>query len=91
MLGFEVSFKFGEIDEQIFDRFFADLMTFVESRNLILGAAGGTENFVIYVSNYGRYISACEEDRSQFEQWLTERSFIIESKVEALSDAYYGV
>ncbi|MCP4325503.1 MAG: DUF469 family protein [Alteromonadales bacterium] len=91
VLGFEVSFKFTEIDEQVFDTFFAQLMEFVESRNLILGGAGGTENFVIYVSNYGRYVSATDQDRSAFEQWLSERSFITESKVEVLSDAYYGV
>lgn len=91
VLGFEVSFKFTEIDEQTFDSFFTDIVEFVESRNLIMGGAGGSQSFVIYVSCYGRYTSATEEDRSAFEQWLAAREFIVESKVAALSDAYYGV
>ena len=91
VLGFEVSFKLAEIDEQTFDSFFTELVEFVESRDLILGGAGGTQSFVIYVSSYGRYTSATEQDRSAFEQWLAERAFIIDSQVEALSDAYYGV
>jgi len=90
VLGFEISFKFTEVNEQNFDTFFAELMEFVESRNLILGSAGGTENFVIYISSHGRYVSATEQDRSAFEQWLSDRDFITDSKVEALSDAYYG-
>lgn len=91
VLGFEVSFKLNEVDENTFDSFFSQLVEFVESRDLILGAAGGSDSFVIYVSSYGRYNSATEEDRSAFEQWLAERAFIVDSKVEALSDAYYGV
>lgn len=91
VLGFEVSFKFSEIDEQTFDTFFTDIVEFVESRDLIMGGAGGAQRFVIYVSSYGRYTSATEEDRRAFEQWLAARAFIIDSKVDALSDAYYGV
>jgi len=91
VFGFEVSFKFAAIDEQTFDSFFTDIVAFVDSRDLILGGAGGTDSFVIYVSNYGRYVNATEEDRSAFEQWLAARDFIIEAKVAPLSDAYYGV
>lgn len=90
VLGFEVSFKFSEIDELVFDTFFNDIVEFVESRNLILGGAGGSQSFVIYVSSYGRYISATEEDRSAFEQWLAARDFIVDGDVAPLSDAYYG-
>lgn len=91
VLGFEVSFKLEKMDEDTFDRFFTELVDFVESRELILGGAGGTQSFVIYVSSYGRYKSTTEEDRGAFEQWLAEREFIVESNVAALSDAYYGV
>lgn len=91
VLGFEVSFKFTDIDEQTFDDFFSDIIAFVESRHLIMGGAGGSESFVIYISSYGRYVSATEEDRSAFEQWLAERDFITQSHVASLSDAYYGV
>ncbi|MEI6897335.1 MAG: 50S ribosome-binding protein YggL [Psychromonas sp.] len=91
VLGFEVSFKLTEVDEQVFDTFFAELIAFVDARDLIIGGAGGSQNFVIYVSSYGRYLSATEQDRRAFEKWLAERAFIIDSKVEALSDAYYGV
>lgn len=91
VLGFEVSFKFAEIDEQHFDAFFAELVEFVESRGLIMGGAGGTQRFAIYISSYGRYTSATEEDRSAFEQWLSTREFLIESEVAPLSDAYYGI
>ena len=90
VLGFEVSFKFAEIEEQTFDTFFTDIVEFVESRDLIMGGAGGSESFVIYVSSYGRYKSATEEDRIAFEQWLAERKFIVDDKVAPLSDAYYG-
>ena len=90
VLGFEVSFKFTEIDEQNFDTFFTEIVDFVESRGLILGGAGGSQSFVIYVSSYGRYVSATEEDRSAFKQWLTARVFITDVKIAALSDAYYG-
>ena len=91
VLGFEVSFKLEKMDEDTFDRFFTELVDFVESRELILGGAGGTQSFVIYVSSYGRYTSTTEEDRSAFEQWLAERAFVVESNVASLSDAYYGV
>lgn len=91
VLGFEVSFKFAQIDETTFDGFFSELMACVESRNLIMGGAGGEQNFVLYISNYGRYVSATEEDRRAFETWLAEHSFISESKVAELSDAYYGI
>ncbi|GLS91667.1 hypothetical protein GCM10007916_27360 [Psychromonas marina] len=91
VLGFEVSFKFSEIDEKIFDAFFTDFVEFVESRNLIMGGAGGAQNFVIYISSYGRYVSATEEDRQAFEAWLAEHQFITECQVAELSDAYYGI
>ena len=91
VLGFEVSFKLTEVDEQTFDTFFTEIVEFVESRELIMGGAGGSETFSIYVSSYGRYTSATEEDRSAFEQWLSAREFITEKNVAVLTDAYYGV
>lgn len=91
VLGFEVSFQLANLDEDTFDTFFKDLVEFVESRSLILGGAGGTQSFVMYVSSYGRYTSTTEQDRGAFEEWLGQREFITESNVEALSDAYYGV
>jgi uncharacterized protein YggL (DUF469 family) len=91
VLGFEVSFKFADVDEKAFDSFFTNIVTFVDSRNLIMGGAGGTQSFTIYISSYGRYLSATEEDRRAFEQWLAGYEFIIECNVEPLSDAYYGM
>lgn len=91
VLGFEVSFKFADLDETTFDTFFSELVEFVESRNLLMGGAGGAQSFVIYISSYGRYVSATEDDRSAFDQWLAKRDFITEKNVAALSDAYYGV
>ncbi|PKF60665.1 hypothetical protein CW745_14145 [Psychromonas sp. psych-6C06] len=91
VLGFEVSFTFTEVDESVFDGFFSELVEFVESRNLILGGAGGSHRFVIYVSSYGRYISATDSDRSAFKDWLTSRDYISDCNVAPLSDAYYGV
>ena len=91
MLGFEVSFKFADVEEQAFDSFFTDMVTFVDSRNLIMGGAGGTKSFTIYISNYERYLSASEEDRHAFELWLAGYDFIIDCHVEPLSDAYYGL
>lgn len=91
VLGFEVSFKFKEIDETIFDTFFTELVEFVESRHLIMGGAGGAESFAIYISSYDRYVSATEEDRTAFKTWLSKREFVIEANVAQLSDAYYGV
>lgn len=90
VLGFELSFKFADVNEQDFDRFFNDIVTFVDSRNLIMGGAGGTQSFIIYISCYGRYDSATEQDRSAFEQWLTTYDFIVDAAVAPLSDAYYG-
>jgi uncharacterized protein YggL (DUF469 family) len=91
VLGFEVAFKFADVDEKAFDSFFTDMVTFVDSRHLIMGGAGGTQSFSIYISSYGRYISATDEDRSAFEQWLAGYEFIIDCRVEPLSDAYYGM
>lgn len=88
--GFEVSFKFADVDEQTFDTFFTDIVTFVDSRDLIMGGAGGTDSFTIYISSYGRYLSTTEQDRSAFEQWLAEHEFIVDGLVGPLSDAYYG-
>jgi len=91
VLGFEVSFKFKEIDEITFDAFFTEFVEFVESRHLIMGGAGGAESFDIYISSYARYVSATEEDRTAFEAWLSDREFVIEANVAPLSDAYYGI
>ena len=55
-----------------------------------MGAAGGSDSFVIYISSFGRYVSATEQDRSAFEAWLTSHSYIADAKVAELSDAYYG-
>jgi uncharacterized protein len=91
VLGFDVSFKFADVDEHEFDDFFAEMVAFVDSRDLIMGGAGGTQHFTIYISNYARYLSATEEDRGAFEQWLAGYEFISDSCVAPLSDAYYGV
>ncbi|WP_354625590.1 50S ribosome-binding protein YggL [Psychromonas sp. MME2] len=90
VLGFEVSFQLSEIDENTFDLFFTEIMDFVESRNLIMGGAGGGETFNIFISPYSRYASATEDDRSTFTNWLAERNFIKNVIVGELIDAYYG-
>ncbi|MEH6454207.1 MAG: 50S ribosome-binding protein YggL [Psychromonas sp.] len=89
VLGFEVSFKFESVDEEVFDTFFSDIMDFVDSRELMLGGAGGTDTFTLYVSSYNRYGSVSVEDRAAFEQWLSEKEFISNAEVGALCDAYY--
>lgn len=90
VLGFEVSFQFSEIDESTFDSFFDDIMDFIESRNLMMGGANGSDTFVIFISSYERYGCATEEDRSAFSDWLAEREFIKDAVVGELVDAYYG-
>ncbi len=91
VLGFEVSFKFADLDECTFDSFFTEIINFVESRNLILGGAGGSQTFSVFISAFDRYGSASEDDRSAFIGWLAEREFIKDAVVGELTDAYYGV
>nr|WP_245597648.1 50S ribosome-binding protein YggL [Psychromonas aquimarina] len=67
------------------------MCSFTESRNLIMGGAGGTDTFTIYISSFDRYGSATEEDRSAFQAWLKNNTFIVDAKVDDLSDAYYGI
>jgi uncharacterized protein YggL (DUF469 family) len=89
--GFEVSFQLADVTEEDFDRFFSELVSFVDSRDLIMGGAGGTDRFSIYISRYGRYLSATDEDRNSFKEWLAGYDFLTNCSVEELSDAYYGV
>jgi len=89
VLGFEVSFKFENLEEQDFDSFFTEIMDFVESRDLILGGAGGTDTFILYISSFQRYGNATEDDRIAFQKWLAEKEFIKDAVVGPLSDAYY--
>ncbi len=91
VLGFEVSFRFENIDESSFDSFFDGICSFTESRNLIMGGAGGSDTFTLYISSHDRYGSATEEDRSAFQTWLSDSAFIVDAKVDDLSDAYYGI
>lgn len=90
VLGFEVSFQFAKVDETAFDTFFSDIIGFVESRNLIMGGAGGATTFAVFISPFARYGNATEEDRNAFQTWLAERSFIKDAVVGELVDAYYG-
>lgn len=90
VLGFEVSFQFAEVDESAFDTFFSEIINFVESRDLIMGGAGGANTFAVFISPFARYASATEEDRHAFQAWLAERSFIKKAVVGELVDAYYG-
>jgi uncharacterized protein YggL (DUF469 family) len=89
VLGFEVSFKFEDVEENTFDSFFSEIMDFVESRDLILGSAGGTDTFTLYVSSFERYGSATEDDRIAFQKWLADKAFIKDAVVAELTDAYY--
>lgn len=90
VLGFEVSFQFAELDETAFDTFFSDIISFVESKELIMGGAGGATTFAVFISPFARYASATEDDRSAFQAWLAERDFIKNAVVGELVDAYYG-
>ncbi|MFT6985025.1 MAG: hypothetical protein ACJAT7_000832 [Psychromonas sp.] len=90
VLGFKVSFTIKALDETTFDSFFEEFIDFVGSRNLIMGGAGGTEVFTVFISSYQRYGSASEEDRQAFVDWLAERDFIENANVGELTDAYYG-
>lgn len=90
VLGFEISFKFSELDESTFDGFFSDLVGFIESRSLIMGGAGGAHEFSVFISPSARYQSATEEDRQALINWLAERTFIKDAVVGELTDAYYG-
>ena len=64
-------------------------MDFVESKDLILGGAGGTDTFSLFISSFQRYGSATEDDRLAFQKWLAEKEFIKDAEVGPLSDAYY--
>lgn len=90
VLGFEVSFTIKAVDETTFDSFFMEFIDFVESRNLMMGSAGGSEVFSVFISSFERYGSASEEDRSAFIHWLEEREFLENVVVGELTDAYYG-
>lgn len=90
VLGFEVSFTIKALDETTFDSFFMEFIDFVESRNLMMGSAGGSEVFSVFISSFERYGSASEEDRRAFVNWLAERDFVENAVVGELTDAYYG-
>jgi len=90
VLGFEISFKFSDIDETTFDSFFSELVGLIESRSLIMGGAGGAHEFSVFISPSARYESSTEEDRCAFINWLAEHTYIKDAVVGELTDAYYG-
>ena len=90
VLGFEVKFKLSSENDDLFEGIFNEMISFLESQNLIMNIAVDGEQFHLYVSSHARYESATDENRAATEAFLNEQKGLEEINVAPLSDAYYG-
>jgi uncharacterized protein YggL (DUF469 family) len=90
ILGFEFSCSIDDMDENKVNDFFADLLTFLASNNMLFSGGGTKDNFGGYITSRQRYGCATDEGRKALETWLTAQAGVTDAQVAELSDAIYG-
>jgi len=90
VLGFEVTFTLTSEDDAVFDGVFNELVSFMESQQLIMNITADGSQFYLYVSSHYRYDSATDANREAVAEFLNKQSVLADVNVAALSDAYYG-
>ena len=89
ILGFEFTCKISPDADGSYDRFFVDLKSVVDSRNLFINLDGDESYFIGFVTSGERYGNATEDDRKAVEEALTAHAQVADVKVDRLVDAFY--
>ena len=90
VIGFEFSCSIAEMDETKVDDFFSDLLSFLESNNMLFSGGGTKDNFGGYITSQQRYGSLTDADRETLKTWLSSVAGVADVHLDELSDAIYG-
>jgi uncharacterized protein YggL (DUF469 family) len=88
--GFEFSCSIDEMDETKVNDFFSELLTFLESNNMLFSGGGTKDNFGGYITSQLRYGSLTAADSETLKTWLSGKAGVTDILLEDLSDAIYG-
>ena len=90
ILGFEFSCSIDEMDETKVNDFFSELLSFLESNNMLFSGGGTKDNFGGYITSQLRYGSLNDADREALKTWLSSNAGVTDIHLEDLTDAIYG-
>ncbi len=90
IMGFEFSCSIDEMDETKVNDFFSELLSFLESNNMLFSGGGTKDNFGGYITSQLRYGSLTAADSETLNTWLSSNSGVTDIHLEDLSDAIYG-
>ena len=90
VIGFEFSCSIDDMDETKVNDFFSDLLSFLESNNMLFSGGGTKDNFGGYITSQLRYGSLTDTDRETLKTWLSSVTGVSDILLEDLSDAIYG-
>ena len=90
IMGFEFSCSIDEMDESKVNAFFSELLSFLESNDMLFSGGGTKDNFGGYITSQQRYGSLTAADSDKLKTWLSGNAGITDIQLEDLSDAIYG-
>ena len=90
IIGFEFSCSIDEMDESKVNDFFSELLSFLESNNMLFSGGGTKDNFGGYITSQQRYGSLTDADSEALKTWLSSNAGVTDVQLEDLSDAIYG-
>ena len=90
IIGFEFSCSIDEMDETKVNNFFSELLSFLESNNMLFDGGGTKDNFGGYITSKLRYGSLTEADSETLKTWLSSNAGVKDIHLADLSDAIYG-
>jgi len=90
VIGFEFSCSIDDMDETKVNDFFSELLSFLESNNMLFSGGGTKDNFGGYITSQLRYGSLTDADREALKTWLSSNEGVADVHLDDLSDAIYG-
>lgn len=90
IIGFEFSCSIDDMDENKVNDFFSELLTFLQSNNMLFSGGGTKDNFGGYITSQQRYGSLTDTDSEALKTWLSGYKGVADIQIEDLSDAIYG-
>jgi len=90
IMGFEFSCSIDDMDESKVNTFFSELLSFLESNNMLFSGGGTKDNFGGYITSQQRYGSLTDADSATLKAWLSGNAGVTDIQLEDLSDAIYG-
>ncbi len=88
--GFEFSCSIDGVDENKVNDFFSELLSFLQSNNMLFSGGGTKDNFGGYITSQLRYGSLTGADSETLKTWLSGYAGVTDIHLEDLSDAIYG-